>query len=204
LFDLDEVELPPPTSVSASTQVRTDETRRVDLQVLGVDGSGSISGRLWAENKTGAGYQPDQLLSYRRSLAKIPGRSQVITIVPRKADAVPEAESVGVPILTWQRVAEIAWSSARNHEQDPQWRISARRAATSAGLRLLEELISYLEEDHAVTLDPVRFEHIQAFQLANETSEALVELLARTADLARDLDVRGDVGYDVRNDWGNY
>lgn len=172
--------LPAPARAVAATQVRTDEGRRVDLQVLGLTRAGAVSGRLWSENKTGAAYQPDQLGSYLRSLSSIPGDGRLITIVPAEGDAIAEAAPLGVPVLTWQRVADLAFRAAAAHEKSAQWRAAALDPAASAGLRLLEELISYLEEDQNVTLDPLRFEHIRAFQLANETSEILTELLART------------------------
>jgi hypothetical protein len=204
LFAHRAVRLPPPASVSVSTQVRTDESKRVDVEVVGLDASGSICGRLWSENKTGARYQPDQLSSYLRSIERIPGEGRLITIVPVEGDARAYARPLGIPIFTWRAIAEIAWRSAREHERDARWRSHALEPGAQSGVRLLEELISYLEEDHSVTLDPVHYEHIRAFQLANETSEVLVELLQSTANHARNLNPRGRVSYDVRNDWGHY
>ena len=194
-----------PHHVEAFTQLRTDTGRRVDLAVHGRDADGALRGVLWSENKVDAAYQPDQLGSYQVSLAALGHPGRLITIVNHVADARVQADPLGVPVLTWHAVAWLAWRAGKEHEQNARWRTAARTPSASAGLRLLEEFVSYLEEDQNVMIDPVNFEHVRAFQLANTASDALTSLLRRATQLAApELSAYKDVGYDLSDDWGSY
>lgn len=199
-----ETDLRIPETVLASTQVRTSDGRRVDLEILGLDKSGSICSRLWSENKCDAAYQPDQLRDYQRSLLALSGQGMLITIVSRREQAEPMAASLDVPVLTWSDVALIAWAAGCEATEDARWRSSADSPGTSGSIRALSELISYLEEEVGVSLEPLTYEHINAFGLANETAELLEDLLDRTATHADSLEPDGKVGSETKKDLGIY
>jgi hypothetical protein len=61
---------------------------------------------------------------------------------------------------------------------------------------MLLELMTYLEEEHGVVLNPLGHEHVAAFAYLAETSDILEELVERAATLSK-LDPDGDV------EWSN-
>ncbi len=70
---------------------------------------------------------------------------------------------------------------------------------------MLLELMTYLQEEHGVVLNPLGHEHIAAFAYMSETSEILDELVERAATLAQ-LDVDGDVEWadDAKSLWRSF
>lgn len=192
------IDLPSPAAVEVSTQVRTDVGRRVDLEVIGLAASGAMTGRLWSENKVGAAYQPDQLGSYKRSLGAMPAPTRLVTIVLQTVEA-STAEALSVPVLTWQEIADTAWKVASRQAASIHWRRHAVDQNAPSGLRVLAEFLDYMEEELEVTLEPVTYEHVNAFQLANSTAEVLVELLERAVAHADKLAPDGPVGVEKDN-----
>ena len=191
--------LPVGREVEVSTQVRTRRGKRVDMELVATERH-SIVSRLWSEHKTGSGYSPDQLPGYASDLAALGGCHRLITIVDHLDEAPNDARW---DRFTWQDVAARAWRVGRDDpEGGPQWRTAACTPNAPARQRLLHELVSYLEEEHHVVLDPISHLDVVAFARANRISEALTALLERTAEVSR-LDPDGGCGSE-KNDFGAY
>jgi hypothetical protein len=196
---LERAELPSEGAVEVSTQVRTHRGKRVDLQLVALDADQHVVGRLWSEHKTGSGYGPEQLPNYAAELAEFPGDTKLITIVDRldqvEADARWER-------LTWQWVANMM-TEVGYTEDGREWRQRASKGGAPARQRLLHELLSYLEEEHGTVLDPISHLDVIAFARANRTSDVLVSVMGRAAELSR-LTPDGPVGSSPKDDWGTY
>ena len=179
--------LPPAAEVRATTQVTTRRGRHPDLEVIGLDERGAAICRLWSENKTGAGYQRDQLPDYAEDLPAHPVSSQLITIVDELSEVPRDDDSPANPrwlAFNWQQIAVLGWKAGR--EQTPaadgaDWQAAARRPQAPAEQRILVELLSYLEEEHGVVLNPLGHEHIAAFAYIAETGELLQAIVDDTA-----------------------
>lgn len=172
--------LPPRGDVEVATQVRTGRGKFVDLEVVSLDLDGTVLGRLWSEHKTGSAYGKDQLLGYAEDLEHIGGRRQLITIVDRLDEAAPSPRWMR---FTWRQIAVLAWEAGRE-AGGPLWRDAALSPDGAAQQRLLHELLSYLEEEHATVLNPLTHLHVSAFAKTSETHEVLYALLERAADLS--------------------
>lgn len=152
------------------------------------------------EHKTGSDYSPGQLDGYAGDLdASFDGKRRLITIVDNAADAGPHDPRWDV--LTWREVAVMAWQEGRD-VGGMWWRVEAMDPAAPARLRLLHELLTYLEEEHHAVTDPLSHLHIVAFQNANNASDALIGVLERAADRSG-LEPDGGHQWD-KNDLGWY
>jgi hypothetical protein len=205
--------LPPAKEVRATAQVTTRHGRHPDLEVVGLDRRGVPVCRLWSENKTGAEYQPDQLSDYAEDIPDQlsdyaedipaqPEQRQLITIVDDLSEVPRDDLSPENPRwlgFTWQQVAVMAWKAGRVESlpsDRADWRAAARKPQAPAAQRILLELLSYLEEEHNVVLNPLSHEHIAAFVYMAETGELLQAMVDETAQRVR-LDL-GDLA-----DWSD-
>lgn len=187
---LHESGLPEAADVEVESEVRTQRGRPVDLELIALDGHGGRVARLWSENKTGARYQPDQLADYATDLPTSPSARQLITIVdhPNEVPDDPDSpEKARWEAFTWRDIAVMAWEAGRTaalkEEDRPVWRQAAMRRDAPASQRILVELLSYLEEEHGVVLDPLGYEHVAAFAYAADTAGILDELVRRASEL---------------------
>jgi hypothetical protein len=161
----------------------------VDLEVIALDSGGGRIARLWSENKTGADYQPDQLPDYAKDLPASPAARQLITIVNDLAEVPEDANSPDEPRwkpFTWRDIALMAWEAGRaaaSSADRPIWREAAMRRNAPASERILAELLTYLEKEHEVALDPLGHAHVAAFAYTVETGDILDGLLTRAAEL---------------------
>jgi hypothetical protein len=167
----------------ARCQVWTDLSRIVDLELRAFDGDGRLTALVWSENKIWAAYQHEQLQSYASSLERSAGPHprRLVTIVSETAQAPDAARALDIPVLTWSEVARIAVAAGRTDEHGARWRTHALSPGMPAGIRVLEEFIRYLEEEHAVNVDPLSFDHVRAFQLATAANGTLVDLVSLCA-----------------------
>jgi hypothetical protein len=195
---LERAGLPVAGPVEVSTQVRTRKGKRVDMEVLAYDGDGrNPIGRLWSEHKTGSVFSKDQLPGYAAELAKFTGPTQLITITDRLDEVEDDPRWKA---LTWAQLGGIAVELGRASGR--LWREDACRTGSAGGPRLLHELLSYLEEDRNLVLDPLSHLDIIAFARANQVSAVLTSLLDRAGEYSR-YETDGDAVYD-KNDWGLY
>jgi hypothetical protein len=192
---LAEAGLPVGDEVEVATQVYTSRGKFVDLQLLAL-GDGVVRARLWSEHKTGSAYSPGQLPGYAAELAALGGRHQLITIVPKLSDAPVDARWRR---YTWRDVAVLAWEVGRD-EVGQRWRTLASAEDAPARIRLLHELLSYLEEDHRVVLNPLSHRNLVALAGAGDTSSILAGLLERAGDLST-LDPAGEVDWTEDASW---
>jgi hypothetical protein len=203
--------LPEAAQVRTRIEVLTRRGRPVDLELLAYDERGAVIGRLWSENKTGARYQPEQLPDYAEDLPLQPSARQLITIVNTLSEVPVDERSPDAPrwrAFTWRDVAVMAWEAGRqatDPAERPTWQQAALRPQAFASQRMLLELMTYLQEEHGVVLNPLGHEHIAAFAYMSETSEILDELVERAATLAQ-LDVDGDVEWadDAKSLWRSF
>ena len=197
---LDASGLPRAEDVETEVEVRTRRGRPVDLEVIALDARGGRLARLWSENKTGSDYQPDQLPDYATDLPDTPAARQLITIVNDLAEVPEDPESPNAPrwqSFTWRDIAVMAWEvgrSAPSREDRPIWRELAMRRSAPASERILAELLTYLEEEHGVVLEPLGHAHVAAFAYMSETGTVLDELLKRAAELMQ-ADTDGGVDW---------
>jgi hypothetical protein len=173
--------------VEVSTQVRTGRGKRVDMEVLLYDVPGNHPvARLWSEHKTGSKFSDGQLPGYADELSALPGRTRLIAVTDRLDEV--EIDSRW-DRCTWAQLANIIDDIGRSRgeagEDRRRWRAAASRPAAPAEQRLLHELLSYLEEDRSVVLDPLTHLDIVAFQRANRTAEVLLGLLNRAGEYSR-------------------
>lgn len=203
--------LPEAAQVRARIEVLTQRGRPVDLELLAYDAHGAVIGRLWSENKTGARYQPGQLPDYAEDLPTQPSARQLITIVTTLSEVPVDEHSPGAPrwrAFTWRDIAVMAWEAGReatDPAERPTWQQAARQPQAFASQRMLLELMTYLQEEHGVVLNPLGHEHIAAFAYMSETSEILDELVEHASTLAQ-LDVDGDVEWadDAESLWRSF
>lgn len=189
--------LPALGPVEVSTQVITRRGKRVDMEVLVYDEAGRHPvGRLWSEHKTGSRFSPEQLPGYAEELAEFSGATQLITITDRIDEV--EKDPRWEP-LTWADVGGMAVELGRAGGRR-LWRQDACKTGGASGPRLLHELLSYLEEDRNVVLDPLSHLDIIAFARANHVSAVLTGLLDRAGEYSK-YDTDGDAGY-YKDDWG--
>jgi hypothetical protein len=185
------------SKVEVSTQVRTGRGKRVDLQILGLGPDGLPCARLWSEHKTEAVYMDDQLEGYARDLEDLGGARRLITIAERGTP--PRIDSRWL-WFTWDQVAGWLERLGREHTSDRHWRRSARAAGAEAAIRMLDELLVYLEEEHDVTLEPMTTFDVLAFSGANDAGDRLVALVERAC---QESHLRHSRGVEWRkNDWG--
>ncbi len=117
--------------------------------------------RLWSENKTSADYQPDQLPDYATDLPDTPAARQLITIVNDPSEALEDEASPQAPrwrSFTWRDIAVMAWEAGRGvapEADHSRWREAAVDRSAPASERILTELLTYLEEQHDVVLNPL-------------------------------------------------
>jgi hypothetical protein len=203
--------LPEAAQVRTRIEVLTQRGRPVDLELLAYDEHGAVVARLWSENKAGARYQPEQLPDYAEDLPPQPSSRQLITIVDTLSEVPVDERSPEAPrwrCFTWRDVAVMAWEAGREATDPadrPTWQQAARRPQALASQRMLLELMTYLQEEHGVVLNPLGHEHIAAFAYLSETSGILEELVERAATLAR-LDIDGDVKWadDAESLWRSF
>lgn len=168
------------------------------MQVLVYDEYGRHPvGRLWSEHKTGSGFSPEQMPGYAAELAEFSGPKQLITITDRmdEVDDDPRWKP-----LTWAKVGGMAVDLGRQGGR--LWRQDACRTGASSGPRLLHELLTYLEEDRNLVLDPLSHLDIIAFSRANHVSSVLTGLLDRAGEYSKHK-ADGDA-YGAKDDWGFY
>jgi hypothetical protein len=176
--------------VRAQIEVPTRRGRSVDLELLGLDGRGTAVARLWSENKTGAAYQPNQLPDYAEDLPLVPAQRQLITVVDDPSEVPVDDLQPQAPRwrgFTWREVAVMAWEAGRAAADPPDrpvWRQAALRPTAPASERMLVELLSYLEEEHGVVLDPLGHENVAAFAHFVETGQVIEEVVKRASEFA--------------------
>lgn len=181
--------LPQAEEVETDTEVRTRRGRPVDLEVIALDGRGVRVARLWSENKTGARYQPEQLPDYATDLPETPAARQLITIVDERSKVPVDDTSPETPrwlSFTWRDVAMMAWEAGRSAaalKDRPVWREAAMKRSAPASERILVELLTYLEEEHGVVLEPLGHVHVAAFANSVQTGTILEELVRRAGEL---------------------
>jgi hypothetical protein len=185
------------TKVEVSTQVRTDRGKRVDLQIVGLDSDGRLCARLWSEHKTQSEYMEDQLEGYSRDLNALGGAQRLITIAERRT---PPRINPSWLWFTWDEVAGWFERLGREHTGDRRWRLGARVPDAEAAIRMLDELLVYLEEEHDVSLEPLTTFDVLAFSGANDAGERIVALVNRACEQSHLSPSRGvEWG---KKDWG--
>lgn len=167
------------TTVEVTTQAATRLGKRVDMQIVGLDSEGRRCARLWSEHKTGADYMEDQLQGYARELDGLGGPSRLITIAER---GTPPWVDPRWSWLTWDELATCLERVGHEYTDERRWRRSAALPGADAGIRMLNELLLYLEEEHEVVLEPLSPLDIVAFGGANAAGERLVAMLERAAE----------------------
>ena len=188
--------LPAVGPVEVRTQVRTRRGKRVDMEVLVYDEDGRHPvGRLWSEHKTGSRFSPGQLEGYAEELCEFSGPTQLITITDRLGEV--EDDPRWMPLI-WAQVGRMAVELGRAGGR--LWRQDACKDGADGGARLLHELLSYLEEDRYIVLDPLSHLDIIAFARANHVSAVLTSLLDRAGEYSR-YETDGDAEYG-KDDWG--
>lgn len=178
-----------------STQVITPLGKRPDMQIVALDSDGKVIGRLWSEHKTGAPYMEGQLDGYARELEMSPVETGLITITER--DVRPDLDDRW-RCFTWDEVAMWLDRLGRERTDDRRWRRGA--ASAGVGIWMLDELLTYLEEEHEVIIEPLDALDIVAFGRADATGETLYALLERAAEES-ELAVAGRPEW-TKNDWG--
>jgi hypothetical protein len=176
--------------VEATTQL-TIASGRVDMQLLGYNKDGSRV-RLWSEHKTGSGYGHEQLIRYHTELVERFGedRSALVTIVPHYDEAA-EAEALNVTALTWQDIGRMAWELGKRRG-GTSWSEAASHPQAAACQRILCELLSYLQERHQVTVEPLSHMDLVALAEVPDMYAGITELLERTGDFSKhDPKVKG-------------
>ncbi len=197
--------LPDAAAVETDTEVKTRHGRPVNLEVVALDARGERIARLWSENKAGARYQRDQLHDYATDLPESPARRQLVTIVDDRSEVPEDAVSPAAPrwrAFTWRDIAVMAWEAGREaagDEDRPDWREKAMRPSARASERILTELLTYLEEEHGVVLEPLGHAHVSAFAYMAETSSILHDLLKRAGELIH-VDADGAVAWSDEGD----
>lgn len=189
--------LPPAEEIQAVPQMPTASGRCVDLEVL-ARSRGSVVARLWSENKVGARYQREQLPDYARDLAAFPKPHQLITVVDKPSEVPVDELYPAVPRwrgFTWRDIALMAWEAGDEVSPDEErlpWDEVALRPESPARQRLLFELLTYLEEEHGVVLDPLGHAHVAALAYIADTGDILEELLRRVGEFAH-VDTDADI-----------
>jgi hypothetical protein len=152
----------------------------VDLQLVAVDDGRVPRARVWVESKTGADFQPDQLPRYHRDLMRYPGDEPrwLVTIVEAGA-YVDEDERW--QRFTWRDVAQWLWETGRSDTGDANWRVAAGNSDAAAHQRIRQELLTYLEEEHDVSVDPLSHDEVFAFSAAADAFEQIGALLEQAA-----------------------
>lgn len=191
--------LPAGISFEVSTQIRLPSGRRPDMQVLAVGPGGEVLSRLWSEHKTGSTYSANQLEDYAEALDRFPSPKKLLAVSGRLDDTPRDDRWCRA---TWGQVARLAAEAGAEHERSAGlgWRASARLPQASASQMLLDELLSYLEEEHGAVVDPISHLDVIAFARSNRASEAISDVMGRSAELCN-LDPQGDPGW-YKDDWG--
>lgn len=171
-------------AADVSTQVRTPCGRRIDLQVVSIDAQGHLVARLWAEHKTGSPFSVGQLEDYASDLEEhFNGPRQLITIVDRLEQAPDDDRWKRV---TWRQVAVMA--AAAGAERDGsvglQWLEHADSPHAPADQRLLHELLTYLEEEHAAVIEPISHLDVIALSRRSRVKAAIIDLMNRAAEIS--------------------
>ncbi len=182
------------TSALARTQVWTQSGRRVDMEIVALDATGAKASHAWFEHKLDrAVYQHDQLEDYAADLGAVDPFGRLVTVVPNPTQAATDPARRW-DRLTWHDVARAAWATGHDRTGDARWRAQAGRPTATADVAVLEELLSYLEEEYSVVADPLAPNHVLAFAGYIDAYETLDSLLKRAAMLTGFG--HGEVGWD--------
>jgi hypothetical protein len=182
----------PVATVRALTQTWTPRGRRVDFELIGLDGHHRELCRLWGEHKTGASYQPLQLEDYEEDLRAWED-ARLLTVVEHPGDAPSGAWQAA----TWADVAALAVGLLRER-YGRAWRAQAWSPTAKAKDLVLAELLEYLEKEHRTVSDPLTTTDLMAIQHAPGAYNALESLLERSGELTG-KPVAGRVGWS--DDW---
>jgi hypothetical protein len=131
--------------------------------------------RLWAENKTWSPFRPDQLRDYRESLSGLHGQGSLIAIVPSEAvlTVPPDADAT----ISWQTVAELI-HQVGTRLSPSEW-ANPLAPLTPAELRLMYELIMYLERRELAFMDNLGATDVIVAREAERVEEILRAMLQR-------------------------
>jgi hypothetical protein len=170
----DEAEL----SFEASTQL-SFSFGRLDLEVIVAMPNGGVHGRVWFENKIGAGFQPDQLPRYGRALASRSGESVLVVIAPSDyAVETPSAKQIaefgGWTWITWARLADLIAPQPFNE-------VVRKKLADRTALEEMRlEFVNYLRERRLAVMDPLQHLDIIAVSREARAHEVIDDLFERT------------------------
>lgn len=165
------VETPSDGSHEVSTQVWLDESSRPDMQIAVRHRDGTIR-RVLSEHKTGTGFSVRQERSYTSMHERWIG-------LVRRSERVPE----GYTKVSWSDVARQADRIASEELVDgkragARWRRRALKPEVPSRLRVLHELLSYIERSDVDVTAHSRIEHLDTLAYGgSRRARATVEAL---------------------------
>lgn len=186
--------LPHDEAFEVQTQVHVPAVGRPDMVIRSLGRTGAPVSVLWSEHKIEAGFGDMQRERYAAEVASFPVPSRLQLIVAGHTEVSDHVDWIG---LTWQHVGEFADLVARR-QAGPDWRRTAVEPDAPARLRLLFELVTYLEKERLAVVDALDMDDINAFARMAKTAFALDALLERAAQHARPLNPEGTGGTDLR------
>jgi len=173
-------------AVAVETQVATGQGLCTTDICLSLESDGRRRAKLWSEHKLDSPFGKGQLDNYELALDVRRNRGervhlQVILADQPKPQDRAQLDRMGASILTWSQAADLIERVQRGRASD--WYEAARRPGATSELRVLTELVIYLEEEVGLAVTgPLDNEKLSALQNVDAARLAADALLERVAD----------------------